>query len=222
MRFRATAVTTAPTISAPARKRQGKFYLSNVYCVIGQTHNQVPSTQVQQRWGDGRLEISAASVPSTGSWRQGDVVWKTNPSILAGNPGYHLMGWRRITTGTGQTVGTDWAEMRIPARGDVITVSHSGGIYSIDASKGNAFHLNLDGSNRVVTILGAADAQHILIRILRTSAGANTPGFDEMFDFGSLSYTISAVDKVDHISVLHYNNSYHIVDVKTGYPKEPP
>jgi hypothetical protein len=139
-RLVATAVSSAPTLeSAPTRARRGKFYLSNVYCVIGQTHNQVPSLHAKQRWLDGRLEVSASAMPNTGSWKQGDVVWKTNPTIVSADLSYHLLGWRRITTGSGNTLDTDWVEMRAPTANSSATSSNVASTIVARNSSGNFF-----------------------------------------------------------------------------------
>jgi hypothetical protein len=140
VRFVASAVTSPPSIgAAPARARRGKFYLSNVYCVIGLTHNQVPTLHGQQRWLDGRLEVSASVMPTTGSWKQGDVVWKTNPTIVSADPSYHLLGWRRITTGSGSALDTDWVEMRAPVADSSATASNVANAIVARNSSGNFF-----------------------------------------------------------------------------------
>ncbi len=81
LQIAASAVTTAPTISAITRGRSGRLYLSNVYCVIGQVHNQVPALQVQRRWPDGRVELTGSTTPPTGgTWKVGDVIWNNAPT----------------------------------------------------------------------------------------------------------------------------------------------
>lgn len=56
---------------------------------------------------------SAAAMPTTGSFTQGDSVRNRNPT-LAGVAGfrYTVAGWNRITSGTNHVLGTDWVEMR--------------------------------------------------------------------------------------------------------------
>jgi hypothetical protein len=53
------------------------------------------------------------SVPTTGTWAQGDYVRKSNP-VEAGGAGnkYIIKGWTRVTSGTGNTLNTDWFEDR--------------------------------------------------------------------------------------------------------------
>lgn len=55
-----------------------------------------------------------SAIPTFGFWKIGDLVENTNPSKqgTAGSQ-YIVDGWRRITTGTGNVLGTDWVEMRI-------------------------------------------------------------------------------------------------------------
>lgn len=54
------------------------------------------------------------SVPATGTWSQGDFVKKSNP-VEAGVAGskYIITGWVRVTSGTGNTLNTDWFEARV-------------------------------------------------------------------------------------------------------------
>jgi hypothetical protein len=52
--------------------------------------------------------------PTTGSWKQGDFIRKSNP-VEAGSGGskYIITGWIRVTSGTGNTLNTDWFEARV-------------------------------------------------------------------------------------------------------------
>lgn len=56
----------------------------------------------------------ANTIPTTGSYTRGDIVYNEDPAILgtSGNQ-YTVLGWRRITTGSGHTSGTDWVVMRV-------------------------------------------------------------------------------------------------------------
>lgn len=65
------------------------------------------------RWGtdeysvrDGRLLRSA--IPTTGSFTQGAFVWNLSASANG------ILGWQRLTTGTGNVSGTDWSVVRAP------------------------------------------------------------------------------------------------------------
>ena len=49
----------------------------------------------------------SGDVPTNGRWVQGQIVWNILPS--AGEP----LGWRRLTIGTGNTLGTDWEAIGI-------------------------------------------------------------------------------------------------------------
>jgi hypothetical protein len=62
---------------------------------------------------------AAAAMPSSGTWRIGDIVWNTShvlANVLKGVSGqrYILMGWRRLTDGSAHVLDTDWAEMHMP------------------------------------------------------------------------------------------------------------
>lgn len=48
----------------------------------------------------------AASVPTSGTYAAGSFVFNTAPSVAAGKT---LLGWQRLTTGSGHVVGTDWS-----------------------------------------------------------------------------------------------------------------
>nr|UVX45940.1 MAG: hypothetical protein [Bacteriophage sp.] len=57
----------------------------------------------------------ATSMPTTGTYRRGEFVKNTTPSIL-GEAGakYVLKGWTRITDGNAHVLNTDWVEERAP------------------------------------------------------------------------------------------------------------
>lgn len=56
---------------------------------------------------------TSTTVPTTGSWFQGDYVKKSNP-VEAGGGGakYVIKGWTRVTSGSGNVLNTDWLEDR--------------------------------------------------------------------------------------------------------------
>lgn len=56
-------------------------------------------------WSEPRLDTGAAQ-PTTGSYTIGDFVFNTAPSIASGKV---LIGWSRLTTGSGHVLNTDWA-----------------------------------------------------------------------------------------------------------------
>lgn len=59
--------------------------------------------------------ISAPAMPSSGSFRQGDIVYNCSHSITqlgSSSSKYTLLGWRRLTTGSANILNTDWVEMR--------------------------------------------------------------------------------------------------------------
>lgn len=53
---------------------------------------------------------SKSSIPTAGTYVAGHVVWNSNPSISAGKV---LIGWLRLTTGTGHVANTDWVAMYV-------------------------------------------------------------------------------------------------------------
>jgi hypothetical protein len=47
----------------------------------------------------------AASIPTSGTYAIGSFVWNSNPTVAGGKT---LLGWQRLTTGSGHVAGTDW------------------------------------------------------------------------------------------------------------------
>lgn len=65
---------------------------------------------------EGRISAvtnAATSVPTTGTWKQGDFVRNSEP-VEAGTATskYVVTGWIRVTSGSGNVAGTDWKESR--------------------------------------------------------------------------------------------------------------
>lgn len=65
---------------------------------------------------EGRLSAvtnAATSVPTTGSWKQGDFVRNATPSE-AGTAGskYVVTGWLRLTSSSNNVLNTDWVATR--------------------------------------------------------------------------------------------------------------
>lgn len=68
---------------------------------------------VQQMMVGGQFITTALAKPTTGTYTAGDYVLNRAPTVLpmaAGN--YTVLGWRRLTTGSGHVLNTDWVEMR--------------------------------------------------------------------------------------------------------------
>lgn len=51
------------------------------------------------------------TIPTTGWYKAGHIVWKVNPGAVDGTHGRYLAGWHRLITGTAHVAGTDWREM---------------------------------------------------------------------------------------------------------------
>ena len=65
---------------------------------------------------EGRISAvtnAATSVPTTGTWKQGDWVRNSTP-VEAGvaTAKYVVTGWIRITSGSGNVLNTDWVATR--------------------------------------------------------------------------------------------------------------
>lgn len=59
------------------------------------------------------IDRVSTTVPTTGTWYIGDFVPKSNLVVAgAGGSQYVITGWRRITSGSGNVLNTDWVENR--------------------------------------------------------------------------------------------------------------
>ena len=59
------------------------------------------------------LYTARPSVPTTGTWARGDYVPNSEPSELgSASSKYVIYGWKRLTSGSGNTLGTDWVQDR--------------------------------------------------------------------------------------------------------------
>lgn len=57
--------------------------------------------------------VYVGSIPASGSWKRGDFAYNVFPTVLgAASSQYVVIGWKRITTGSGNVLNTDWVEMR--------------------------------------------------------------------------------------------------------------
>lgn len=61
---------------------------------------------------NGLKRMQGTAMPTTGRWTAGDMIENTAPSVrgTAGSR-YVILGWLRLTTGTGNTLNTDWVQM---------------------------------------------------------------------------------------------------------------
>lgn len=61
----------------------------------------------------GRKEYIDSAMPTVGSWRRGDIVWKWNAAEAgSASSKYVLLGWIRLVTGSAHVLNTDWVELR--------------------------------------------------------------------------------------------------------------
>jgi hypothetical protein len=137
--------------------------------------------------------MGAPELPDTdnGRWKTGDILWNTDPSIVPGNPGYHLLGWRRITDsnagGTNRNLGSDWVEIRAPVENPAPGGSTKQVQYNDAGEFAGAGGLEFQGAaspNVLVTALGAA---HIPLQVKgAASQSAN------LFEILSSSSTVLA------------------------------
>lgn len=55
-----------------------------------------------------------SNVPTAGYWNAGTVVLNSSATVYSPHSGseYTVWGWKRLTTGASNVLGTDWVEMR--------------------------------------------------------------------------------------------------------------
>jgi len=59
------------------------------------------------------LYAAQSSVPTTGTWAVGDYVHNSAPVQAGATPNkYIIHGWKRLTSGSGNVLNTDWFEDR--------------------------------------------------------------------------------------------------------------
>jgi hypothetical protein len=63
-------------------------------------------------WIKGTRITKSAAMPVAGFYRENDIVLNDGASVLDGS-NMVVMGWYRLTTGSGHVSGTDWAIMNI-------------------------------------------------------------------------------------------------------------
>jgi hypothetical protein len=61
-------------------------------------------------WGNlkNTCRLQSGALPSSGTWVRGQIVWKQSLIVASGKV---LLGWARITTGSGNVLGVDWEEI---------------------------------------------------------------------------------------------------------------
>ncbi|SCW91719.1 hypothetical protein [Pseudomonas sp. NFACC05-1] len=112
--------------SSPANKSRyginllSSTYVSGILPGTGPLSGPLNVAATAQIFGDlPRTNAPANSItwgiamPTSGTRRQGDFHWNTN-KLVAGTAGsqYVVIGWGRLTTGSGHVLGTDWVALR--------------------------------------------------------------------------------------------------------------
>ena len=105
--MRLTESPVLPSNPQTAYDNALRFTLAKLLREISQKVNQLASGTLAGS------DLTATAVPASGTWAKGDYVRKSNP-VEAGGAGakYVILGWVRITDGTGNTLNTDWLECR--------------------------------------------------------------------------------------------------------------
>lgn len=64
--------------------------------------------------GGNGISYSMVGMPSSGYWYKEDIVYNMKTSFQGTGAGkYYVLGWKRLTTGEGHIIGTDWQEIKI-------------------------------------------------------------------------------------------------------------
>ena len=92
----------------PADAAQTERKLTDLFRAHAQQVNDLTEGRVSA------VTNAASAVPTTGTWNQGDFVRKLN-TVEAGTGGskYVITGWLRLTSGSNNTLNTDWVEARV-------------------------------------------------------------------------------------------------------------
>jgi hypothetical protein len=92
---------------------QGAGFTTASACIYQNNTGAVLSSTafLEVRVGNNNIEVRGINQPSSGTWKQGDKVWRDD-AAMDGNS-MILLGWIRLTTGSGHVAGTDWAGMRV-------------------------------------------------------------------------------------------------------------
>ena len=93
--------------------------------------------------------LEAVAMPLSGTFVQGQIVWNS-----AATAGSSVIGWYRATTGSSNTLGTDWLAISIPS---LLAISEASSTVTLGpASSGNA--MQVQGAAGEPTVLGATGA----------------------------------------------------------------
>ncbi|MEC0111092.1 hypothetical protein P4H27_29500 [Paenibacillus taichungensis] len=82
--------------------REGAFYVDT-----SNASYECVRTYIGGRWN---RQGAGSAMPTVGSWQRSDYITNTAPTIIAG---VVTKGWFRLTSGTGNVLGTDWLEDKI-------------------------------------------------------------------------------------------------------------
>ena len=92
----------------PADPKQTERKLSDLFRFHAQQVNDLTEGRISA------VTNASSAVPTTGTWNQGDFIRKIN-TTEAGTAGskYIVTGWVRATSGSSNTLNTDWFEARV-------------------------------------------------------------------------------------------------------------
>lgn len=91
----------------PADQNLWERKLTDLFRVAAQQVNDLTEGRISA------VTNAASSVPTTGTWRQGDFVRNSAPSEAgAAGSKYVVTGWLRLTSGSTNVLNTDWVATR--------------------------------------------------------------------------------------------------------------
>lgn len=92
----------------PADKAQQDRKLTDLFNALADQLNRLSEGQIVASY------TARTSVPTTGTWQQGDFVRNSTPAEAGGaGAKYVVFGWIRLTSGSNNVLNTDWVAARV-------------------------------------------------------------------------------------------------------------
>lgn len=186
--------------------RDLNFTLSKVLRNIAQKVNGVADGRISS------IDNAQTAVPTTGQWRQGDIVRNSTPSVVTATPNYVIWGWQCVVSGTPGT----WVALitpQSPTNGAwtnfVLTPSASSGTFGSASAQGwfskvgrvVSFTLEI-----TITTNGTAAGGVVVSLPYAAAHGATCCGRDNVITGNMLQgYIFSTASS---LNIWTYNNGY--------------
>lgn len=170
------------------------------------THVIVDDDPTSSNWGKLKnyCPLQLGSAPNSGTFVEGHIVYKQNTTTSD-----NLVGWKRLTTGSGHVIGTDWLELTSGVR-EVDTTSSlpAGSNHDVTGIPANATEL-------FITIAGVSGSSNATLEVqLGDSGGIETTGYTGVVsDTGASSTLLSTLTgfRLDNVAVNASNNRFYTI-----------